>query len=1489
MRRLLRAGGARFARACWALVAPACLASLAGLALPTAVQAQAETTLVSNFGQANSGYNGVGAVLFHNSTLYYKAAQKFTVGRLGDYTLTEVSIRVLEYGDSGISAAIHADGGNPGRHLYQLTLQSTPGTGLQTYTAPANAVLERGKSYFVVLQGAMVGELSQVIDTNSRTETGVSGWSIFNNRHSHIFDWSNHGGPIKIEIKGRPIIVGTPVTATLEEFDKAEIAGGHFNYRFDLKLSEPVAIPFQDMRDHAFEVTNGQIVKAKRIHRERRSRRLFSDHWRMEVSPTHSDSAVTVSLPLRPCDEQGAVCAEDGGLLDNERTLILNEALEPMPPLTVSIDDASGAESDGNIVFDVNLSRASGLWVEVDFRTTRDGTATADEDFREGQHLLAFPPGTTTHEIGVALVADGIDEEAETVIVQITEARAVDPSAPPHTDPTTLPDYEHVLPISDGEATGTINNTNKQVSEPEPEPLTAQFLAVPAEHDGESPFTFELRFSEEIEISDVNVRDDVLAVTGGGVTGARRLARPGNLRWEITVAPDGPGDVGVRLAPTADCAAAGAVCTAGGKKLTTGLATLVRGPAALSVADAEATEGPGATLAFAVTLSRAASATVTVDYATADGTAEAGADYEATTGTLTFKPGDTGKTVSVPLIDDTVEDDAETFRLRLSNASGAELANAEGVGTIRNTESPALPDLTASFKNVPAAHDGQSAFRVRAAFSEDIGISYKTLRDESFTVTGGDVTQARRVDGRNDLWEITVEPDSGEAVTITLPGGRACGTAGAVCTRGDDPRPLTNSPSATVVGPQDDPVVTNTAATGAPTISGTARVDETLTASVSGISDADGLGNASFSYQWIRGNAGIEGATDSSYTLVRADEGERIKVRVSFTDDEGHEESLTSAATDTVAAAPNTAATGAPTISGTARVDETLTASASGISDADGLGNASFSYQWIRGNAGIQGATGSSYTLVRADEGERIKVRVSFTDDAGNAESLTSGATDSIAAAPEPLTASFSGVPGEHTGETFTFGLTFSEEFELSYRTLRDGAFDVTGGAVRNAKRQQSGSNRSWTIHVEPASHGPVTIRLPSGSVETADGRALSHSLSATVAGPVGISVADARVEEDAGAVLAFAVTLSRAASGTLSVDYASSDGSAQAGVDYTAASGTLTFQAGESSKTIEVAVLDDAHDEGEETLTLTLSNASSGRLSDGEATGTIKNRDPLPRALLARFGRTAAVHVVEHVEERLQAPREPGFRGRFAGRELRRGMERDMALSFLNQLGASAGAHPAGAGLHAPMGGSPAAGVASLGMQGLAGGGPMAAGGRMAAAAGPMGGAGGPMAGGLGRDGGPGGGHGLLSMGLGGGDLLTGSAFAMNRETRGGILSFWSRGAQSRFAGRDGALSLGGDVRTTMFGADYAKGPLVAGLSLSHSRGLGEYAGVAGGQVASAVTGLYPWLGYQVTDRVSVWGVTGYGVGRHAADARGRAGAGVGTVDGDGGGGDSR
>ena len=206
-------------------------------------------------------------------------------------------------------------------------------------------------------------------------------------------------------------------------------------------------------------------------------------------------------------------------------------------------------------------------------------------------------------------------------------------------------------------------------------------------------------------------------------------------------------------------------------------------------------------LQFRVEVDPAAAGTVTVDYATADrpsGTkrARAGQDYDATSGTLTFAPGETAKFVVVGIIDDAVRDGGETFYLNLSNATGATLSDGQVTGTINNTE-----PLTASFEGVPEAHDGQSAFSVRVAFSEEIGISYQTLRDESFTTTGGAVTGARRVDGRNDLWEITVEPSGADNVTITLPRGRDCGTTGAVCTREDTPRALTNSPSATVKGP----------------------------------------------------------------------------------------------------------------------------------------------------------------------------------------------------------------------------------------------------------------------------------------------------------------------------------------------------------------------------------------------------------------------------------------------------------------------------------------------------------------------------------------------------------------------------------------------------------------------------------------------------------------------------------------------------------------
>ena len=595
----------------------------------------------------------------------------------------------------------------------------------------------------------------------------------------------------------------------------------------------------------------------------------------------------------------------------------------------------------------------------------------------------------------------------------------------------------------------------------------------------------------------------------------------------------------------------------------------------ISISDATATEGTDATADFVVSLSRSWSRTITVDYLTLfTVSATPGVDYQHQAGTLVFQPGETSKIISVPIIDDTVNDSGETFDVLLYEAIGADLGDDTATGTILNTEV-----LTGSFENVPAEHDGSTAFSFDAVFNSEIAIGYAAMRDHAFTVTNGDVTRARRNNGQNDSWEITVTPSGNDAVTVTLPGNRDCGTTGAICSKEEDPVQLSNSPSTTVAGPPDVSTV--------------------------------------------------------------------------------------------------------------------------------------------------------------------------------------------------PVTASFSNMPAEHNGSEFTFDLSFSENVSAGYARIRDHAFDETGADIRKAERKTQGSNQYWTVTVDPDDNGAITITLPettncgnSGAICTDDGRKLSHSTSDTILGPVGISITDAEVEEGANAVLVFAVALSRAASSQITVDYATSDGTATAGADYTSTSDTLTIDAGSSSATIEVAVLDDEHNEGSEAFTLTLSNASSGDLTNSSATGTITNHDALPSALIARFGRTAAVHIVEQVEERVNAPRAPGFDGRVAGREINSDMGQQFALDFLQQLGGGYGQQQGQPGrqMTAAGGNDPRFGnsgmTSSLGSQNG------------------IGDAMNPSASMQGLHPSESYNHGM-GMGLGGDRLLQGSSFALNRATSsGGILSFWSRSA---------------------------------------------------------------------------------------------------------------
>ena len=213
--------------------------------------------------------------------------------------------------------------------------------------------------------------------------------------------------------------------------------------------------------------------------------------------------------------------------------------------------------------------------------------------------------------------------------------------------------YTITVTVSDGSFTDTIavTVTVTDVDEsPEEvgdsESLTAQFEAMPASHDGVNAFTFELRFNQEIKMSYVNMRDDVLDVTGGTVTGARRLAKrlenghPSNLRWEITIAPESNADVSITLPPSADCAVVGAVCTATGIALSNRLEAIVLGS---GTQEPDPPEQPPVTANTAPVFTEGASTTRTIAENTAAGVniGSAVAATDADNDTLTYTLGGT--------------------------------------------------------------------------------------------------------------------------------------------------------------------------------------------------------------------------------------------------------------------------------------------------------------------------------------------------------------------------------------------------------------------------------------------------------------------------------------------------------------------------------------------------------------------------------------------------------------------------------------------------------------------------------------------------------------------------------------------------------------------------------------------------------------------------------------------------------------------------------
>ena len=214
----------------------------------------------------------------------------------------------------------------------------------------------------------------------------------------------------------------------------------------------------------------------------------------------------------------------------------------------------------------------------------------------------------------------------------------------------------------------------------------AQFKDLPESHDDTSAFTIELHFHFSHEpaegFSYRTVQNKMFTLSGGAVERAWRLKKGGDLRWGITIQPDGTDAVTVTTRETTGCDTPPGICDRSGRLQTGGPAANIAGPPTLSVADAQVTRGANTPLVFTVTLSRALSSPVTVHYATSDDTA--GSDYTSTPGTLTFGANTTTRTVSVPVINNQDGNGTpETLTLTLSNIDTASfIARLQPAGSI---------------------------------------------------------------------------------------------------------------------------------------------------------------------------------------------------------------------------------------------------------------------------------------------------------------------------------------------------------------------------------------------------------------------------------------------------------------------------------------------------------------------------------------------------------------------------------------------------------------------------------------------------------------------------------------------------------------------------------------------------------------------------------------------------------------------------------------
>ena len=279
-----------------------------------------------------------------------------------------------------------------------------------------------------------------------------------------------------------------------------------------------------------------------------------------------------------------------------------------------------------------------------------------------------------------------------------------------------------------------------------------------------------------------------------------------------------------------------------------------------------------------------------------------------------------------------------------------------------------------------------------------------------------------------------------------------------------------------------------------------------------------------------------------------------------------------------------------------------------------------------------------------------------------------------------------------------------------------------------------------------------------------------------------------------------------------------------------------MSFAAGQTEQRFWVYIFDDSHDEDPETFEVELYNARGAAIADAVGIGTIVNSDPMPKAWLSRFGRTAAQQTLDAIAGRIAAPRTAGAQGTVGGQ----------ALSF--EAGGDFAA-AASDGFDRRSFDEEHRGIESASEISDS---------RILAAR----------------------------------EALSGSAFARtgDKDGTGGSLALWGSAGKAGFDGKEGTFSLDGEVETAIVGSDFAQDDWLVGLALSRSEGEGGYRDTdvdprpvsqdcpptggtkpeacdeavrtGDGKVEASLTALTPYAALQASERLKLWGAAGYGSG---------------------------